>query len=269
MKIPVSKFVDASAKPDDAKLQLIYNEGKARFSDASKGVFGFMEPARVDAEYLVADASKFLDKAVVTDPEVKEYYDTHKAEFTVESPQSPVIRNLPGPPTGESVPIPAPPKEKPKAAETGKAKPADSKPADSKPAAPEKKADATKKTSSLAPGVPSAVAALTAATPLLQEAKPAEKPVADKAPAPKPAEKPAAKTEEKPSVKAESKPAEKPAPPAAPPAAPAVKYKPFDEVKGQIREQLKKEKATALAISQLRKILNETMAPYQIGRAHV
>lgn len=193
VKVPASRFTGSVGQPEEAALKKIYDEGKNRPADPTGESFGFLRPAKIDANYLVAKVDKYLDKVTVTDPEAEKYYNDNKDRYRAES-SLPANRNLPGPPDGLFPPMPPTPLPPAPTPEKGTPKVQEGKPAatkkdaapaktekpakDTAPAKPdtpaEKKAD--KKTSLLTPpGLDAAARILTTGPILLQAEKKATK----------------------------------------------------------------------------------------------
>lgn len=300
-KIPVRKFVPKDAEPDDKQLQETYDKYKDVEPEPENDVIGFKIPRQIDAQYLMADASKFADKVQVSEAEIEEYYKENQAQFQIEPapPLPPAGRNLPGPPVND-VDIPLPPstpgKAEPKAATppapqpsappaTPKADPAPATPTDApKPAVPAEKPAEKPAGGSYLPGIRGMTGVAGLSTYLLQDdaakktdapATPEKKDPVPPADAKKDVAPPEVKKEE---PKAESKPATSvPAPPvdvkspptetkgSAPALPPPATIKPLAEVKDEIVKRLREEKARKLLIEKMDSVLQTQLNPYLDG----
>lgn len=91
--VSVASYVDDKAKPSDAVLRELYEEGKFEFADPTGERPGFKSPRRVKLQYFVADFNDFLTKATsgLTDQEIQAEYDR-----LVEQESELVMETVPG-----------------------------------------------------------------------------------------------------------------------------------------------------------------------------
>jgi hypothetical protein len=157
--VPVEQFVGQVKDPSKAELQNFFEEHKKQRDDAASPEVGFIEPAELGLQYVIAEPDKKLLDSI-TDDEIKTFYEANKASLFVkpEQPASPE-RELPGLPGlgGSSVPFPAPQKpvqntepksEKPQKEEPKPETPATpAEPQKEEPAKPEVKPDESPTTS--------------------------------------------------------------------------------------------------------------------------
>lgn len=287
-RIPVANYVSKEGEPDKAVLQELFRRYKDRPANPERGEIGFLKPARIQASYVMARVDKFQDDVTVTDAEVEKYYEANKDRYRAPEGGVSPDRRLPGPPS-EDVPLPPGlPKMSspaPKAAVKEATKPAPEKGSAPKPQSPKstpQKPDAKEKKTSWLPGLQPFLSATAASGILLADekqaassapAKPAEKPAAPAKPAEKAVEKPAdkatEKTAEKPAEKGVQRSAGKPSVEAATkpavgaaPTMPPVKYLPLSQVKPEIVDILRRQKATDKAVAYLQKLNRDVLNPY-------
>jgi len=201
-----------------------YGRYKSVLPDQGPGGYGYRIPPKAAIEYLEADPAAFEDEAAeaVSANDVRQYYETHKAtEFVVEPPPPP-----PPPADDQGGTEPEKPAAAPDTPDPGAA------------------ASPAKDDAGAAPAGPEADTGETGATDDAPVAPAAEAPEAS---APGPAAQPAAEP-------AAAEPAVEPVPvepgvaePAAEAVPPEPEYRPFDEVRDDIRKQLVRQAAEQLA----------------------
>lgn len=260
VRMPLEKFLDANAKPDEAALKTIYDKYKSQRANPLEDQPGFLIPRKIDAQYAEADVDKFSGKMTASDDEVKAYYEANKKDFRVEDSVVPLpsIRNLPPPPgldskinpikkAGDlpgapSANVPSPPKADPPKPEAAK----------SKPAVPaEKKSPEAKKTSFL-PNASNWIGSIAMTGTWVQTPKESAKSDTAKAKETKPADAKPAEIKQ---------PVVAPAPPVEP-LKPAERFKSLADVKGEIVKRIQRDKARKIIQEKMEKFLRESMYPY-------
>jgi len=285
--IAVSKFADKVAPPSDEVLQAFFDKSKERLPDPNSPDPGFREPHRIDIEYFKATYQTFIDPAGVSEQAVRDYYEENKErlykDMLPEAPPpaapkaEPPKAETPKPEAGKTsgpakeAPKAEAPKSAPAKSEAPKSPPAGKEPAKSsppkveppkveppkvelpKPVAPKTeppKSDAPKgKAATPSPGKGSAV----------PRRSPFRLVAEQKTVIPQPAAKtePPAPKSDQPSLKVV--PAATKAPP---PAAVPVKYKPFEDVKEEIRKALARQQAQEKVREVLRRV-QDKLAQYE------
>ncbi len=71
---------------DDKSLQEFYEEHKNTPPERDPNDVGYLEPEEVSIEYVLCPVSRYLDSVVVTQQQVKAYYDEHKDQYRVRVP---------------------------------------------------------------------------------------------------------------------------------------------------------------------------------------
>lgn len=132
VEVPVKKYIDEAAAPSEQQLKETYNKYATVVADTKNGMPGFLQPRRIDVQYLAAKVDDFAKDVKVTDEEIAAYYEKNKEEFT-EIPKPTLDTSIPAPPTPPTDATAAPTGDKP--AET---------PAPSGEKAPEKPAETPK-----------------------------------------------------------------------------------------------------------------------------
>lgn len=80
--LPVADFVDQVPDPDDATLQVFFDQHKKQYFDPASPEPGFHEPQKIALEYFKAN----VDAVAVSDAEIEKYYQEHKdTEFVQET----------------------------------------------------------------------------------------------------------------------------------------------------------------------------------------
>ncbi|MBX9654803.1 SurA N-terminal domain-containing protein [bacterium] len=137
VEVPVKKYIDEAAAPNEQQLKETYNKYATVVADTKNGTPGFLQPRRIDVQYLAAKVDDFAKDVKVTDEEIAAYYEKNKEEFT-EIPKPTLDTTIPAPPTPPTDAPAAPAGDKP--AETPA--PAGDKPAENP--TPEKPAESPK-----------------------------------------------------------------------------------------------------------------------------
>ncbi len=85
VSFPAANFLDKAGDPPSADVQALYDKYKDVLPDPSKDTPGFKVPRKVKLEILSADAPTIAKaiQAKLTEPELKAYYEAHKADFAV------------------------------------------------------------------------------------------------------------------------------------------------------------------------------------------
>ena len=138
LPVRVENFLDQVPDPDEAVLREFYEKHKNKLPVPNSPEPGFREPHKVVIEYLKADLKaepdKFVDRAAVTDEEIKKYYEENKDRSYRELPETPAKKEA----------EPSKPGEAPKGAEPSKPAAEPSKPTQQPPkAGPEAQKPAT------------------------------------------------------------------------------------------------------------------------------
>jgi hypothetical protein len=288
VRIPVERFVDKSEAPTDEQLKELFEAHQSVDADPERGIIGFRVPRRVQVQYLTARVDKFTSDVTVTDAEVQQYYEQHKDEFKAEpKPATTKDDSIPKPPTIK------PKTQKEKADEKTKPKSPSEKPAPpkaepkpSEPSKPKDKSEAPKpvevdkapkkgpeKSASVFPLPFGALSVVVTQQSDPQKSAAADKPATKptpvaptKKPAPSPSPEPSSKSKERPKdAKFESTPAIEPQESDAKvktDQVAAVKFKALDEVKVEIVDKLKRQKATERIERLLRQIRDVEMYSY-------
>jgi hypothetical protein len=76
--VPVARYVDQVAEPDEATLQAFFDEHKRRYADPASPEPGFRVPRKIALEYFKAEYDKFTDAESVTDKEIEAYYQENR-----------------------------------------------------------------------------------------------------------------------------------------------------------------------------------------------
>ena len=71
---------------DDKSVQEFYEEHKDTPPDRDPNDVGYLEPEQVSIEYVLCPFSRYLDSVVVTQQQVKAYYDAHKDQYRIRAP---------------------------------------------------------------------------------------------------------------------------------------------------------------------------------------
>ncbi|MDR3235082.1 MAG: SurA N-terminal domain-containing protein [Planctomycetaceae bacterium] len=246
--VPVEQFVGQVSEPSKIELKKFFEEHKKKHNDAASPETGFIEPAELAFQYVIAEANKkMLDS--VTEDEIKKYYEENKDTLFVK-PEQPAQqeKELPGLPVlgGAGVLFPAP--QKPVAVKEQQAEPKKEGPKREEPKTEEPKKEETPK--SAQPAVPNVTPAVTpqAEEPKQEEPKKTSMNSLVTAKLVKFQSPPAEQTDGQAAPAADApKPDAKQVNDAATPAPqPAVQFVPFDEVKDEIRKVLARQKASAL-----------------------
>jgi hypothetical protein len=72
--------------PDDKALKDFYEDHRNTPPDRDR--VGYLEPEKVSIEYILCPYSRYLDAVVVTQQQVKTYYEAHKDQFSVQSQEA-------------------------------------------------------------------------------------------------------------------------------------------------------------------------------------
>jgi hypothetical protein len=75
---------------DDKSVQEFYEEHKNTPPDRDPNGVGYLEPEQVSIEYLLCPVSRYLDTVVVTQQQVKAYYNAHMDRYSVRVPSEEV-----------------------------------------------------------------------------------------------------------------------------------------------------------------------------------
>ena len=78
VEIPVEKYIDETAVPTDQQLKETYNKYATIEPDLKQGLPGFLQPRRIDVQYLLAKVDDFAKDETVTDEEIARYYEEKK-----------------------------------------------------------------------------------------------------------------------------------------------------------------------------------------------
>lgn len=82
--VPAEAFLDKVADPSEAELQAFFEQFKQQVRGAD-GTPGFLQPRRVNLAYLAAGFEDFEKQAgEITDEEVRSYYDSHKELYRID-----------------------------------------------------------------------------------------------------------------------------------------------------------------------------------------
>jgi len=76
--IPVSRFVDKIADPDQKTLVAFFEKHKENFSYPASPFPGFRQPRKIAVEYVKAEYDRFAKPDEVTDDEIRQYYEQFK-----------------------------------------------------------------------------------------------------------------------------------------------------------------------------------------------
>ena len=108
--VPVKKYIDEAATPTEQQLKETYNKYATVEADLKNGLPGFLQPRRIDVQYLAAKVDDFAKDVTVTDEEIAKYYEENKEEFT-DIPKPTLDTSTPAPPTPptDAPATPAPP----------------------------------------------------------------------------------------------------------------------------------------------------------------
>ncbi|MBN2022602.1 MAG: hypothetical protein JW809_07385 [Pirellulales bacterium] len=270
LPVAVAGFTGEVPDPDDEELKAFFEKYKSDFAVPGSPEPGFHVPKRVAFEYVKADYKKFADLEAVTREEIEEYYKEHREDYQNISLPG-LDFDLPALPPTTTPLEPAEPKtENPDVSAPEKATPetAEPTPGDTSSAAgptlrlvsfqePEAKSDEATpaQPTDEAKGDEKDEASKGETTPAAEETKAAEAPKEDAkseppiqlpGPLPElPGEAPGTPTVPP------AAPAAAPSAPSAPaaPDAPKPKYKPLEEVEGEIRQILAGRKATERILS--------------------
>jgi hypothetical protein len=80
---------------DDKSVQEFYEEHKNTPPDRDPNGVGYLEPEQVSIEYLLCPVSRYLDTVVVTQQQVKAYYDAHKDQYRLRVPSEELQQETP------------------------------------------------------------------------------------------------------------------------------------------------------------------------------
>ncbi len=218
-------------KPTEKDLLAFYEKYKHTPAGHTPGAVGYLEPEKVQIEYILARTDDFAKNIKITDEQIKKYYEEHKNyEYVVrEEEPKPKAKTDETKPSDES-------KSSPAGKSEAKTKPASPKPKTEEPK-PTPKSEKTK--SAYAPSVDGGGpdAAKKAAPPKTASAESSAKKPAEKTPENKSA---AEKKAAQPSPKAEKK--------------PTIKYRPLKEVRQEILEILRDKAADKKATELINKV---------------
>jgi hypothetical protein len=103
----VADYLARVEEPTDEQITAVYEEGKNRYPLPDSPEPGFKQLKQVALQYVKGDLSTFLaqEKALITDDQVKQYYEANRERFrntTLPAPESPAL------PGGDAVTPPAP-----------------------------------------------------------------------------------------------------------------------------------------------------------------
>jgi len=76
--IPVARYIDKVADPDDSELQAFLEEHKNVYAQPNSPEPGFREPQKIALQYFKASYDGFVDPNSVSEEEVKQYYEQFK-----------------------------------------------------------------------------------------------------------------------------------------------------------------------------------------------
>lgn len=116
LPVPVASFTDEIETPDESTLRAFFEAHKDDFPYPSSPEPGFHQPHRVALRYLMGDPEAYAASDVISEEEVRQYYEENKAEFdrfrkNLEQAQDPAgateqppAETVPTEPAGEAEP---------------------------------------------------------------------------------------------------------------------------------------------------------------------
>lgn len=87
--VSVADYVDKIKAPSETTLQEFFEAHKDKYPNPSSPEPGFRRPHRIAVRYFKADVDRFMAPDVISDEEVKEYYEKNKERFDRKSPTIP------------------------------------------------------------------------------------------------------------------------------------------------------------------------------------
>ena len=81
VEFPVEKFVSEVPDPDDRTLKELFEKHKNEEPDPSSPDPGFRVPPKIEIEYFKADYEHLVERAEISESEIRQYYEEHKAEM--------------------------------------------------------------------------------------------------------------------------------------------------------------------------------------------
>jgi hypothetical protein len=113
--VPVANYVDKVKEPPTEVLQEFFQEHKDNYPDPTSPQPGFRKPHQIAVRYFKADLEKFMAPSVVTDDEVRKFYQENKELFdriAPPIPQKPVAEKGKGGEAEKEKPLEGPKAEK-------------------------------------------------------------------------------------------------------------------------------------------------------------